>query len=175
MRRTFHHALALSLGLAISVLAVGSGAKSRAQALPATAGETLTGKPIVLAGAVKGHATILVVGFSKDAGAGCGDWIKALHADPALASVTIFQVAMLEQAPGFLRGMIESGMRKGLNPAEQDRFVVLVHDERLWRSYFAASAMKDPFIELLDAGGQSRWHGHGAPKDLEPLLRAALR
>jgi hypothetical protein len=41
-----------------------------AQSLPATAGETLSGKRIVLSDAVHGHAAILVAGFSREGGAG---------------------------------------------------------------------------------------------------------
>ena len=30
------------------------------------------------------------------------------------------------------------------------------------------------YVVLLDASGTVKWHGHGAAKDLEPLVRAAL-
>jgi hypothetical protein len=36
-----------------------------AQSLPSTAGETLSGKPIVLADAVRGRTAVLVAGFSR--------------------------------------------------------------------------------------------------------------
>jgi hypothetical protein len=146
---------------------------SGGQALPNTAGETLSGKSIVLADAVRGHAAVLVVGFSKEAGDGSGGWAKALHADRALDGIAVYQVAIIERAPGLVRGMIKAGMRKGIAPADQDSFVVLVQDEKLWRSYFNVTAEKDPYVALLDAAGQNRWHGHGAAGDLEPLLRAA--
>jgi hypothetical protein len=70
-----------------------------AQSLPATPRETLSGKHVVLADAVRGHATILVAGFSREGGAGTGDWMKAIHADPAFANATVYQVAMLASAP----------------------------------------------------------------------------
>jgi hypothetical protein len=82
---------------------------------------------------------------------------------------------MLGRAPGFVRGMIESAMRKGLSPAEQDSFVILTQDEPLWRGYFAVAADKDPYVLLLDAKGEALWRGHGAAAALEPLLRAAER
>lgn len=146
---------------------------SRGQALPATAGETLSGKRIVLADALRGRVSVLVVGFSKEAGDGCGAWAKAVRSDSALGGVSIYQVAMLEQAPAFVRGMIKSGMRKGMSPAEQDNFVILVRDDKLWRGYFGVTTDKEPYVVLLDASGQPRWRGHGSAKDLEPLLRTA--
>jgi hypothetical protein len=62
------------------------------QGLPNTSGETLSGKSIVLADAVRGHAAVLVVGFGKEAGDGCAAWAKALLGDPALSGVVVYQV-----------------------------------------------------------------------------------
>jgi len=158
------------------LLALGMGVEAGlSQGMPATPGETLSGKKLVLAEAVKGHAAVLVIGFSREAGDGCGVWAKALHADPAMAGVAIYEAAMIEKAPGFVRGMIKSGMRKGLTPVQQDAFVVLTQDDKLWRSYLQVTEEKDPYVVLLDAGGSVLWHGHGAAEGLEPLLRAAKK
>lgn len=162
-----------SRSIALLSAAMVLGAGSLAQTLPATPGETLSGRRIVLADAVRGHVAVLVAGFSKDAGDGCGAWTRALRSDPVFAGATVYQIALLEQAPGFLRGMIKSGMRKGVSSAEQDHFVILVQDDKLWRSYFSVAADKDPYVVLLSAEGKVLWHGHGAAKDLEPLLMSA--
>lgn len=143
--------------------------------MPATSGETLSGKRLVLSDAVKNQPAILVIGFSQQAGDGCGLWANALHSDPALAGTLIYEAAMLEKAPSFLRGMIKSSMRKGLTPAQQDAFVVLTQDEKLWRAWLDVSEDKDPYVVLLDSSGKILWHGHGAAKDLESQLRAGRR
>jgi hypothetical protein len=145
-----------------------------AQSFPATAGETLSGKHVVLADAVRGHTTILVAGFSREGGAGTGDWVKTIHADPAFAKATVYPVAMLAGAPAFIRGMIRSGMKKGLSAAEQDRFVVLTEDEQLWRTYFDVTTDNEPYVALLDAQGKVLWRGHGAAAQIEPQLKSAL-
>lgn len=146
-----------------------------AQGMPSTEGETLSGKRIVLADAVRGHATVLVAGFSRDGGAGTGAWMKAVREDPALAGVEAFQIAMLGGAPGLIRGTIKNGMRKGLSGGEQGRFVVLTQDGKLWQKYFDVSVDKDPYVVLIDPNGNILWHGHGSSINLEPLLRPALR
>jgi hypothetical protein len=146
-----------------------------AQAIPPTPGQTLTGKRIVLAEAARGQVTILVAGFSRKGGDGCGAWVDALEKDPALARAATYQIAMLEAAPSLLRGMIVSGIRKGLAPARQERFVVLTADEKQWRSYFAVTVDSEPYVVLIDATGRVLWHGRGAAANLEPLLRAARR
>lgn len=147
---------------------------SFAQGIPRTSGETLSGKPIVLADAVRGRATLLVAAFSREGGTAAGDWMKAIHADPAFSRVSVFQIAMIAGAPGFIRGIITSGMKRGVSPADQDRFVVLTSDEQPWKDYFGVTVHGDPYIELLDAKGKVLWQGHGAATLLESKLRAAL-
>lgn len=148
---------------------------SKAQTMPATEGETLSGHRIVLSQAMRGHASILLMGFSKDGGMRCGDWVKAIHADSGLNGVAVYTASMLEGAPALIRPAIKNSMRKGLSTAEQDAFVVLTQDGKLWRTYFDASTDKDPYVVLMDAAGQVRWHGHGDAKYLESLLSPALR
>ena len=146
-----------------------------AQAVPATTGETLSGKRIVLTDEVRGHSAILVAGFSREGGSATGAWIKALHGDSSLTGIAVYQVAMLAGAPAFIRGMIKSGMKKGVPPAEQEHFVVLTQDEKLWRTYFDVTNDKDPYVVLIDATGKVLWRGHGPSANLEPQLRAARR
>ncbi len=155
--------------LLLGLLVLGC-APGRSQTLPATAGETLSGQRLALAQAVQGHATILIAGFSKEAGDSCGAWARAIHADPALAATLVYQIASLEQAPGFVRGMIKSSMRKGMSPQDQDHFVILTQDETLWRAYFSVANDKDPYVVYLDPSGKILWHGHGDAITLEPLL-----
>lgn len=145
------------------------------QSMPATAGETLSGKHIVLADAVRGHAAVLVAGFSHEGGTRTGDWMKAVRADSALSGVEAYQVAMLGGAPSFIRGTIKSGMRKGMSSAEQDRLVVLTQDQDQWKKYFDVSDDKVAYVVLLDAKGNVVWHAHGSPEGQEQQMRAAVR
>ncbi len=148
--------------------------QEQAPAMPTTAGETLSGKKIVLADAVRGHAAVLVAGFSHNGGMACGDWMKAIRADPALAGVDVYEVAMLEGAPGLFRGMIKSAMRKGMSSEEQQRSVVLTQDDKLWQTYFSVSNAQEPQVMLLDVQGNIVWRGHGAAGTVEPQLRNAV-
>jgi hypothetical protein len=160
----------------VGLVAFGAVERSYAQApvMPATAGETLSGKKIVLADAVRGHEAVLVAGFSHDGGIACGDWMKTIRGDAALAGVEVYEIAMLEGAPGIFRRMIKSGMRKGMSSAEQERSVVLTQDDKLWESFFAVSNGQEPQVMLLDAKGNVVWRGHGAAGAIEPQLRNAV-
>ena len=148
--------------------------QAQAPAMPTTAGETLSGKKIVLADVVRGHAAVLVAGFSHDGGIACGDWMKAIRGDAALAGVDVYEIAMLEGAPGIIRGMIKGGMRKGMSIAGQERSVVLTQDDKLWEKFFDVSNTKEPQVILLDAKGNVEWRGHGAAGVVEPQLRDAV-
>lgn len=142
--------------------------------MPKTAGETLSGKHVVLANEVHGRPAILVAGFSHEAGNGTAAWVKAIHADSALNGITVYEIAQIAGAPGLIQGMIKSGMRKGVPPAEQDNFVVLTQDEKEWRTYFTVGGDKVPYVLALDAAGKVLWQGHGPAADMEPQLKAAL-
>jgi hypothetical protein len=157
------------------VAAAGLAGGCAAQLLPSTEGETLGGHRVVVAQAVRGHTTVLIAGFSKDAGDGSSAWSKAVHGDPALQGALVYQLVMLERAPSFIRPMIKSGMRKGMSAGEQEECVILTADEKLWRSYFGVDNDKEPWVSLIDAGGRVVWHGHGTARGLEPLLRQAVR
>ena len=159
--------------LAFVCLAATLALDSPAQSLPKTPGETLSGKRIVLADAVHGKLAVLIAGFSREGGAGSGQWVKAIQSDPALAGVAIYQVAEIAGAPSLIRGMIRNGMKKGLTPAQQDAFVVLTEDEAPWKAFFSVTADNVPYVALLDANGKVLWLGHGAASALEPQLRAA--
>ena len=158
---------------------IGTSAHVRAQGKPAgmptTAGETLSGKQIELAEVARGHRTVLVAGFSHDGGLACGDWMKAIRGDVALAGVEVYEIARLEGAPGIFRGMIKSGMRKGMSKAEQEHSVVLTRDDKVWEKYFQVSNAREPQVMLLDAQGNVVWRGHGGAALGEPQLRNAVR
>ena len=146
-----------------------------AQTMPGTAGETLSGKHIVLADETRGHAAVLIAGFSHEGGNGTGAWVKAVCGDSALERVAVYQIAMLEGAPGFIRGTIKNGMRKGVRAEEQDKFVVLTQDDKQWRKFFDVTTDKEPYAVFIDAKGNVLWHGHGPADRQEPLLRAAMK
>lgn len=145
------------------------------QVMPATAGETLSGKRVVPAELVRGHRAILVAGFSHDAGMQSAAWRKAVRADSTLNEIPIFELAMLQKAPALIRGVIKNGMRKGLPPAERDQIVVMTQDQDLWEKFFAVENEKDPCVVMLDAKGVILWHGHGSAEKLEPELKSALK
>ena len=145
------------------------------QEIPKTNGETLNGKSIVLADEVRGHTAVLVAGFSREGGNGTAAWVKSIHADASLNGFTVYEIAEIAGAPSLIRGMIKSGMKKGVPPGEQSNFVVLTQDEKPWRAYFEVSDDQVPYVILIDGSGKVLWHGHGQAAELEPQLKSAVQ
>ena len=84
---------------------------------------------------------------AHEAGNGTGAWVKVR----ALAGVIVYEIAEIAGAPGLIRGMIKSGMKKGVPAAEQDNFVVLTEDAKPWRSYFeVGDDFQVPYVILLE-------------------------
>jgi hypothetical protein len=160
------------LTTAMLIAATLSGAS---QAMPSTSAETLNGKHVVLADTVRGHAAVLVAGFSHEGGTKVSEWMKALRGDSAFAAVDVYEIAMLEGAPGIIRGMIKSGMRKGTTPAEQEHTLVMTQDQKQWEKFFGVADDKEPYVVLLNANGEVVWRGHGPVATIEPQLKGALK
>ena len=163
------------IGFLTTAMLIAATLRCASQAMPQTAAETLNGKHVVLADAVKGHAAVLVAGFSHEGGTKVGEWMKALRGDPVLAGVDVYEIAMLEGAPGIIRGMIKSGMRKGTTPAEQEHTLVMTQDQKQWEKFFEVADDKEPYAMLVNANGEVVWRGHGPVATVEPQLKSALK
>ena len=132
--------------------------------LPKTSSESLAGQQVTLPDSLKGHVSVVIVGFTK----GSQDAVKAwdTRARKQLAGgIEVYQVAVLEDAPSFVRGMIKHGMKSGTPADRQGHFFVVVKGEAELKKATAYSQADDPYVLLLDASGEIRWRTHGAVSD----------
>jgi hypothetical protein len=144
---------------------------------PRIRGETLNGKPINLPEATAGKLTVLVLGFNKQGGQQTGVWAKHLSQDFGTdPSFTSYTVAVLEDAPALLRGMIKSGIRSGTPGSERDHVVTTVSGEAAWKKFLRVKQKDVPYLVLLDSDGKVRWTGHGPFEQGQyETLKAAVR
>jgi len=150
---------ALVIGICWPILA-------SAQTVPAGTAETITGKKIVLPDGVRGHVSIFIVGFSHKSKDLSDAWNKSIRQEFAQDhQLQVYQVAHLEGAPGIMRGMIVSSIRKGVPPAQQENFLVLTEGQNAWKQWVGFSAPDDAYIVLVDKSGQSTWKTHGSFND----------
>ena len=144
------------------VAAIATAQTPQAESLPHVEGVALSGKKIVLPDDARGKVSLLVIGFSRKSGDATRAWVtrfrKDFGADPRYAA---YPVAVLEDAPRFLRGIILGSMRKNTPLAEQDQFVVIFQGEADLKKVVAYSAADDAYLILLDSSGAVHWRGHG--------------
>jgi hypothetical protein len=136
-----------------------------AQSLPATEGETLSGKPTTLARDVSGKPAVVVIGFSKASSSESAAWAKRLKGDASLAGMAVYQVAVLEEVPKLVRGMVKSSIRGSVPVADQGTFVMLFHDEAQWKELAHYKNADDAYVVVLDRSGTTRFTVAGAVAD----------
>ena len=85
--------------------------------LPPVAGETLSGNQVELPGAVLGKTAVVIFGFSRAGGDDAKKWNSRLEKEyGANQAVAAYSIMMFEEVPRLLRGMIVSGIKRGVPP-----------------------------------------------------------
>ena len=130
---------------------------------PKTAGESLAGQQLVLPDSLKGHTAVIVVGFSKSSQNEVKEWDN--RARKQLDGIEVYQVAVLEDAPSFIRGMIKHAMKGSMPADRQSRFMIVIKGEAELKKAADFSATGDAYVFLLDGNGEIRWRTHGAVTD----------
>ena len=131
---------------------------------PKTASESLAGQQVTLPDSVKGHAAVVIVGLSKSS----QDAVKAwdIRARKQLGdALDVYQVAVLEDAPSFVRGMIKHSMKGSIPANLQNHFLVVVKGEAELKKAAAFAQADEAYVFLLDGAGEIRWRTHGAVSD----------
>jgi hypothetical protein len=132
------------------------------ETLPRLEGQTLTGKKLVLPDAAHGRGALLVFGFSREAQRPATDWEQRFDRDHGSGGQWVCcAIAVLESVPGPFRGLVAGNMGRGLSPEQRDRFVLLFHDERVWKQRVGFQKAEDAYLLLIDRSGRIRWRFHG--------------
>jgi hypothetical protein len=161
----------------LAILSVAAFAMSaRSETLPRLEGDSLSGKDVVLPNDAHGKIALLVIGFTKKSSHATQAWEQRFKKDFGNDQrYVIYPVAVLEDVPGFIRGMVTSSIRRGIPPGEQDRFVTLFQGEADLKRFVTYAGPDEAYLLLLDAKGDVQWHGHGlfGEQDYAPLHDAA--
>jgi predicted transcriptional regulator len=129
--------------------------------MPKTASESLAGQQVVLPDSFKGHLSVVIAGFSKSSQTEVKEWETRARKQLG-EKLDVYQVAVLEDAPRFVRGMITHAMKGSTPAAKQDHFLVVVKGEAELKKASAYSAADEAYVFLLDKDGEICWRAHGA-------------
>jgi hypothetical protein len=141
--------------------------------IPQIRGATLEDQDIILPDAVRGKVALLIITFSKAAGELGRGWNDPFLNDyPQDDKVTSYAIAMLEDVPSLLRGMVRGGIKKSVPSSMRHRFLTVKQDENQWKQYVGLKSDKDPYLILLDRNGQLQWMHSGT---FDPTIYGGLR
>lgn len=164
---------AILLLLAIGVTGAVSAAES-ASIFPTLPTRSLDGAAVRVPTDVADGPVLLIVGFTRAS----REQTKAWSQRVAAAGMPIaYSVAVIEDVPGLLRGMVTRGMRKGVPVEMQARFLLVTEDVTRWKalSGFVQDQEDAAYLLLLDSDRRIVWR-HAGPLDESAWreLRAAL-
>jgi hypothetical protein len=134
-----------------------------ADSFPAVDGESLLGAKVSLPGALKGHAAVLVLGFTHASQTQTLAWNAKLESLD-LSSRT-FSIAVLEDAPRLVRGMATSGIRNSVPKNRRNRAFIVVRGEKALKEAVGFDRPDDAYLALIDHDGIIQWRLHGAVTD----------
>lgn len=77
--------------------------------------------------------------------------------------VAVYPVAILEDAPRLVRGMILDAMKRDVPPAELNRFLILYKGEKEWKQTTGFEAADDAYLIVLDPTRTISYKLHGEP------------
>ena len=129
-------------------------------AFPQFSGRTLAGKSVMLPNDAAGRPVALVFSFSRKAAGDAHLWSDSLSRDAANPTA-YYGVILLESAPKMFQKLAVAGMRSVLPASAQQRTIVLLRGEELWRRRLGASYVSRAYVLLLGPHGEIRWRNSG--------------
>ncbi|HKE27604.1 MAG TPA: hypothetical protein VKB88_34855 [Bryobacteraceae bacterium] len=142
------------------VLLLCAGLLCAQQAIPKIEGETLSGKKVSLPADLGSEAALLIIGFTHGSQAQTKAWGLRVH-----NRFPAWSVAVLEDVPRLVRGMVTHGI-KGSVPKEQyDRFILVYHGEKELKQAAGFDRPDDAYLLVIDRAGAVHWSFHGPVTD----------
>lgn len=153
-----------------------------AEEMPQIEGESLAGQHVVLPDATRSKVAVLDFGFSRASKVPTSDWGKKLSAGfGGQPDFALYQLPVLEEVPRIIRGMVISGIRKGVPDNLRDHFVPIVTGEAAIKKLVMYKEPDDAYLVVLNRAGKIVWQQHGPLNDaayarlrtqIEPLLHS---
>ena len=162
--------------LALLASALGQDVKD----LPKIESESLAGRKVALPEAAAGKVAVLVIGFSKASKTPTNAWAKKVAADfGSRPAFELYQMAVLEDVPRLIRGIVISSIKSGVPESMRDHFLPVLHGEAELKKLVGYQEPDDAYMVVLNRSGKVVHQQHGALTDasyselrgvIDPLL-----
>ena len=149
----------LPLGCALLCLAAAAAAQTP---FPSVTGETLAGQSITLPAASSGNLALLCIGFSHASQRSVTQWADTARQIPGITD-SVYTIAVLQDAPRLVRGMIVRGMKTDTPPQKRNPFVVVYAGEASLKQAVHCADASTAYVALVDRSGRIRWIHSGNP------------
>jgi hypothetical protein len=151
------------------------------QTLPPLRGEFLTGRQAQLPDAAAGRVALLALGFTYNSRFPVEAWVGRFRKDfGSNPHVTFYEIPMIGGLARLGKRFIDSGMRKGTPPGDQENVITVYSGADSWKQRVGYESPDDAYLILLDTSGAVRWRHNGAfderaYQDLHAQVSALLR
>jgi len=130
------------------------------QSIPTIEGETLAGSKIYLPAAAGGRPALLIIGFNRGSQNQTKAWsLRVRDRFPA------WSIAVLEDVPRLIRGMVTRSIKSGIPTVQHDHFVLVHNGEKQLKQAAGFSRPDDAYLLVIDGAGTIRWSFHGPPTE----------
>lgn len=134
--------------------------------MPTIEGLSFADQKVVLPDAARGKVAVLIFGFTKASKDPTGAWANRVHSEFGTRSgFELYQLPVLEDVPRFVRGVVISGIRKGVRANMRTNFVPILQHERELKQFVNYKEPDDAYLVVLDPGGQVILQKHGPFND----------
>lgn len=158
------------------VLCVFAGIAAAQEPIPPLATRTLSDAALTIPADLPPSPSVLIVGFTQASRTQTSAWSRELA---NLTSVSVYQVAILEDVPSFIRRFVVGGIKSDVPKPLHSRFLVVTQGTAAWKGLCAIPTEEAACVLLLGPNHQVVWRGAGdATQQSVTMLRrqiAALR
>lgn len=154
------------LGILCCLALLNSSTAQSARQLPRIEGDSFASHHVVLPDAAASKVAVLIFGFTKASKNPTSAWAEKLQSDfGSRPGFEIYQLPVLEEVPRFIRGMVISGIRKGVPENKRDHFVPILQGEADLKKLVGYKEPDDAYLVILDRAGNLVQQIRGAPND----------
>lgn len=133
-----------------------------AQQLPVIEVQTLSDKKFSIPSGLPSPPTLLVIGFTKSSQPNTESWGKLLKQTFG-ADFVFYSIAVLEDVPKLIRGMVAGSIKHDIPKADHDRFLLVYKGQKDLRQAvgFDTATPDDAYLAIVDKAGAITWKIHG--------------